>query len=146
MEEREVSAMLAELPATKYGEFLAKWPDIKATLERGVQQKAIYQTLTTAGSLTLSYVSFTRYVKKAMSEASHGDVPPPVGTNVVRSGKERRVEEIAAKENGPAESELPQVETQDKSATIATSAADALKDAKATSSRKNYANNIRRRG
>lgn len=137
MDKPDVSSLLGQLePTTEYAEFLTLWPDIKEARNRQVRLKAIYETLTENKLLSVSYVTFTRFVKKADDENT---------SDTVRTVRKK----TAITDTSPPKAEMVQTETQQandggNSETSAAPARDALAEAKKTSSSKNYARNVRR--
>ena len=141
MDKPDVSSLLGELtPTTEYAEFLKLWPDIREARERQVKLNAIYKKLSDAKLLSVSYVTFTRFVKKVLEETDGSTTKASPGRTKVESSKPAAGEKTEErKETEPPSS----IEKQDKSETIATPAADALKQAQ-QSSAKNYAKNLRK--
>jgi hypothetical protein len=72
MEKVDITNVVDELnelkPTTEYAEFLSIWPQIENALERQNKRKDIWQLLVSKGHLTVSYVTFTRFVKKALEQ------------------------------------------------------------------------------
>lgn len=141
MDKPDVSSLLGELePTTEYGEFLKLWPDIKETLDRQVKLNAIYQKLKDANLVTVSYVTFTRFVKK-VSDESEGDRMKATPARKAAAGKAGADNSAGTQQAEPASSN----ENADKSATVATPVADAKKNAIQASTQKNYSKNVRDR-
>jgi len=131
-ENNDVGALLKELePKTEFTEFAALWDGIKEARNRKVSRKAIYEKLHNNGSLSISYVTFTRFVKK-MEEEGHPlnktDKRIP-DTNL--SSTLRGAAPVQQEHSGVSESE-------DKSAKVVTAAASALDETRAQQKGKDY--------
>lgn len=76
MEKIDVSKVLEELvPTTQFGQFETIWPEVEKSIARNIKLKSIWETLTENKVLSMSYVTFTRCVKKAQTKA---ETPRPV--------------------------------------------------------------------
>lgn len=65
MTKRDVGESLSELqPKTEFGAFKDIWPEIEEAMNRQIRLNAIWEKLKKDGVLNLSYVTFTRFVKK----------------------------------------------------------------------------------
>ncbi len=137
MDKPDVSSLLGELtPTTEYAEFLKLWPDIKDARQRQINLKAIYEKLTANKLLSVSYVTFTRFVKKAADENS---------SDTARTEqKKTEVVEAQTTKNESKHVDAALADPVGNQDSAAAPARDALEEAKKVSSSKNYARNVRR--
>lgn len=140
MDKPDVSSLLSELePTTEYAEFLKLWPSIQEALGRQVRLKAIFEKLAENNLLSVSYVTFTRFVKKTSDEESAD------ATRTTRKIKEVSGRSVGIKQEKVAESPPEDtIENLDSSEKAAAPARDALSEAQKASTSKNYARNVRR--
>lgn len=143
MDKSDVSSLLGELtPKTEYAEFLELWPAIQKALDRQNRLNAIHKALTDAGALSISYVTFTRFVKKRQAESDSGNLPGVQSMPAKRANTVQATEATQEKADNPPP--VVSSEPEDKSGIVATTSASALTEARETS-KKNYAANVRRR-
>ena len=127
---KDVSSLLEGLePKTEFADFKALWEDISAARARKVSLKAIYEQLIKNNTLSVSYVTFTRFVKKMGEET---------GNNTVKVGKPV----TATKTLGPAvpnaQLESYSSDSEDKSDKVVTAASRALEEARTAHKAKDY--------
>lgn len=137
MDKPDASELLNELaPKTEYAQFIEIWPQVKHALERKVRRNAIYEKLKLAGLLTISYVTFTRFVRKCLEEEGVAAPPPR---------KPWPAPKAAVTPENPQAEPKPDNTPHDKVDEIATTAATALRDVITQNAGKNYAKNVRKR-
>lgn len=147
MEKPDVSSLLSGLePTTEYAEFLKAWDAISEARGRQIKLKAIYEALAKESVLTISYVTFTRFVKKKLAEDEAGNVAP----RPAQVRKEKPAAGVAVDKAPGNETQYPpaapeEVDKSDKSERVATEAAEALAEAQRASTSKNYSKNLRNR-
>jgi hypothetical protein len=127
---KDVSSLLEGLePKTEYAEFKALWPDISAARDRKVSMKAIYEQLVSNNALSVSYVTFTRFVKKMNEEDDF-------------SGGKKKMPTPSSKDTGSSHSQVPSdsppVETGDRSGKVVTAASIALEETRSAHRAKDY--------
>lgn len=147
MEKPDVSSLLSGLePTTEYAEFLKAWDAISEALERQIKLKAIYEALAKENVLTISYVTFTRFVKKKRAEDDAGKGPPrPAQVRKERPAAGTGADKALGNEPQYPPAAPEEVDKSDKTERVATEAAEALADAQRVSTSKNYARNLRNR-
>lgn len=88
MTKKDVGTSLSELqPKTEFGAFKEIWPQIEDAMNREIRLNAIWKKLNDDKVLNLSYVTFTRFVKK-MKEAA------PIRKTLAQTGAARVADEI----------------------------------------------------
>jgi deoxyribodipyrimidine photolyase len=131
-ENNDVGALLKELePKTEFTEFTALWDGIKEARDRKVSRKAIYEKLVKNGSLSISYVTFTRFVKK-MEDESQSPSKPVKRPGAVTGGN--AVSQAAAMDQANSSN----LDSEDKSSKVVTAAASALDATRAQQKGKDY--------
>jgi hypothetical protein len=137
MDKDEVATRLKALtPKTHYAAFLEIWPQVEDAIERRVQLNAIWSKLSESG-LSVSYTTFTRFVKKKMQEDAEE------GTSG-RPSKRMAVATAAHGAQAPAPPEP--IDTPDKSEQVVSQASSALDQARHVSATKDYSKLAPRRG
>lgn len=128
-ENSDVGAMLQGLePKTEFTEFAALWDGIKAARDRKVSRKAIYEKLIAAGSLSISYVTFTRFVKKMEEEGNSG----------MKNHKLPSIQDVGMSVEAGDVAATSIEDIDDKSAKVVTAAASALDETKSKQRGKDY--------
>lgn len=127
MDENKVEKALSELsPRTQYAAFLIIWPSIEDAIRRKISKSEIWKTCATGG-LDVSYVTFTRMVKKKLTEDEVGPVVKSKGSSPALPQK---MEAIAV--NSVA------TDMADKSAKVATTSGMALEEVRTSNKNKDY--------
>lgn len=143
MENPDVSSLLEDLePSTEFVKVQALWDKIKETRAKGVKLVAIHKALKEAGHIDMSYVSFTRAVKKCKADDANGITnPSPV-----------QIERRSAPNSFPSSAKLDSQnlvaapdDNIDRSQEVVTEAALALSEAQAKNRERDYSKNIRRK-
>lgn len=111
-------------PETEYADFIKLWDDIQHARDRKIKLRQIYEKLKSEQIITVTYSTFTRYVKRKEQEESTEPRRPPARPTLPQPG---------------AISPEPVFRsTDDKASEVATEAAMTLKTVKTQTSAKDY--------
>lgn len=124
MDESKVEKSLGELsPKTQYAVFISIWHLVEDAMNRKISRSDIWKTCADAG-LEVSYVTFTRMIKKKMAEDATGQI--------VRYAPRASAKMTSIPATPTA------AETADKSESVATTSGRALEEVRAKNKGKDY--------